>query len=174
MPALRTGSIDDAAERIDELHATIADARVRVREARRALGAVINDADGVFDERDAMTIGELAQALGVRASALRHWEDEGLVTPVRRPSGSRTYGSSSIAQARLVAVLRAGGYRIPAIAQALDLLRMQASTARAELLLDARLGELRQRSIKLLEAAGHLHSFLRDRDQQAEDRSQAS
>ena len=163
MPWLLTCSIDEAAEKIDDLHAVIASERARVREARRALDAVLQDADEVFDERDAMTISELAGALGVRTSALRHWEHEGLIAPARHPSHSRRYESKAIAAARLVAALRSGGYPIPTIARVLDQLRAHAMTSDAQQLLDARLAELTRRSIRLLEAAGDLHTFLRAR-----------
>lgn len=163
MPWLLTCSIDEAAEKIDDLHAIIASARTRVREARQALDAVLRDADEVFDERDAMTISELAHALGVRTSALRHWEHEGLITPARHPSRSRRYESKAIAAARLVAALRSGGYPIPTIARVLDQLRAHGMTSDAQQLLDARLAELTRRSIHLLEAASDLHAFLRAR-----------
>ncbi|MBT2499386.1 MerR family transcriptional regulator [Agromyces sp. ISL-38] len=165
MPWLRTCSVDEVAEKIDELHATLASARARVREARQALDAVLRDAGEVFDERDAMTISELAQALGVRTSTLRHWEHEGLVAPARRPPHNRRYESNAIADARIVAALRSGGYPIPTIARALDQLRTHGMTSDARELLDARLADLTRRSIKLLEAASDLHTFLRGRMQ---------
>jgi DNA-binding transcriptional MerR regulator len=163
MPRLRNGSVDEAAETIDELHSTIASARARVREARRALDGVLRDVGDVFDERDAMTISELAHALGVRTSAIRHWEHEGLVTPARDPRRNRRYESNAIADARLVAALRSAGYPIPAIAQVLDQLRTHGMTSDAQQLLDARLADLTRRSVKLLEAASELHGLLRAR-----------
>lgn len=159
MPVLLTGTVDEAAERIDELHAAIARGRSQLREARSGLVAVLVEKGEVFEERDAMTIGELAQALDVRPSALRHWEREGLVRP-DRASPVRHYGAGAIAEARIVAALRSGGYRIPAIARILDQLRSQGLTAEARELLDQRLAELTRRSIALLDAAGHLHEFL--------------
>ncbi|UUT34311.1 MerR family transcriptional regulator [Microbacterium elymi] len=123
MPVLLTSPLDVAAERIDDLHAALARDRARVREARRGLDAVLADTrvTADFDDRDAMTIGELAQALGVRTSALRHWESEGLVIPERLPATqTRRYRASAIAEARIVAALRGGGYRIPEIAGVLD------------------------------------------------------
>jgi DNA-binding transcriptional MerR regulator len=164
LPGLLAGTVEDAAEAIDELHAAIAHDRVAVREARRGLAAVLTDATDVFEERDAMTIGELADALGVRASALRHWEDQDLVGP-DRTAGARTrrYHAPAIAEARIVAALRAGGYGIPQISRVLNQLRTHGLTVDAEALLDARLADLSRRSVRLLEAAGHLHALLRSR-----------
>ncbi|MFF1574219.1 MerR family transcriptional regulator [Leifsonia sp. NPDC058292] len=160
MPRLLTDPIDEVAETFDELHASVAAARARVKAARRGLEGILQEGSDGFQETDAMTIGELAQALGVRPSALRHWEHERLVAPTRRRSGTRSYGSDAIAQARLVAVLREGGYPIPTIAAVLERLRDHGSNTRALRLLDERLANLTDRSIALLESAGHLHALL--------------
>jgi DNA-binding transcriptional MerR regulator len=161
MPVLINGTIDQAAESIHELHAGLAQDRTRVREALRGLEAVLADTAAVFDDHDAMTIGELAQALGVRTSALRHWEDEGLVHPDRvRASSARWYGARAISEARIAAALRAGGYPIPPIARILGELRTHGMTADAQTLLENRLDDLSRRSIALLDAAGHLHALL--------------
>lgn len=161
MPALITEPVDAAAERIDNLHVAIAGARTQVREALRGLDAVLADRTDVFDEHDAMTVGELAHALGIRASALRHWEKEGLVSP-DRDSGTRArrYGARAITEARIVAALRGGGYPIPPIARVLDQLRADGLSDDARSLLDQRLADLTRRSIALLHAAGHLHGLL--------------
>ena len=161
MPVLLAGALDEAADAIDNLHAAIARDRALVREARRGLDAVLADSTEPFEERDAMTIGELAQALGVRASALRHWEHEGLVHPDRAlGSGSRHYNARAITEARIVAALRSGGYPVPPIARILGQIRDEGLTVEAQALLDKRLADLSQRSIALLEAAGHLHALL--------------
>lgn len=161
MPRLLTGSIDDAAERIDGLHAALDAERARVRSARRGLDAVLAEPETDFDERDVMTVGELAQALGVRASALRHWEGADLVRPRRHQhTGARQYGDRSIAEARIVASLREGGYPIPRIRQVLVQLREHGLTDHARELLDERLAALTARSLSLLAAASDLHALL--------------
>jgi MerR family transcriptional regulator, copper efflux regulator len=38
-----------------------------------------------------LTIGELAERFGLATHVLRHWEDEGLLTPARRGNGRRVY-----------------------------------------------------------------------------------
>lgn len=160
MPTLLGGSLEDAAERIDDLHVAIATGRGLVREALRGLDAILRDDTETFDDRDAMTIGELAGALGIRTSALRHWEAEGLVRPDRStPSRMRIYGARAISEARVVAALRSGGYPIPPIAAILDQLRSQGMTVQARRLLDDRLRDLTRRSVALLDAAGHLHTI---------------
>jgi DNA-binding transcriptional MerR regulator len=161
MPRLLTGSLDDAAERIDGLHAALDAERARVRSARRGLDAVLAEPVTAFDERDVMTVGELAQALGVRSSALRHWEDADLIRPARHQhTGARQYGDRSIAEARIVASLREGAYPIPRIRQVLGQVREHGLTAHAGELLDERLIALTMRSLSLLAAASDLHALL--------------
>jgi len=161
MPVLRQSSAGDAAERIDELHAALAEERARVREALRGLDIAIDEAAEVVGDSDAMTIGELGQALDVRASTLRHWEQEGLVHPARiASSGARIYGAAAITEARVVAALRSGGYGIPPIASILEQVRAHRLTADARGILAERLADLRRRSIALLAAAGSLYELL--------------
>lgn len=161
MPTLLQGTLDTAAGRIDGLHAMLARSRDQVREASRGLQAALADTTNVFDDLDAMTISELAEALGVRSSALRHWEHEGLVNPDRiSQSQTRRYNAQAITEARVVAALRSGGHRIPLISRVLEQLREHGLTAEAQALLDARLSDLNRRSVALLAASGDLHTLL--------------
>ncbi|WP_231589716.1 MerR family transcriptional regulator [Microbacterium sp. Ag1] len=160
MPSLIGGSVEQAAERIDTLHADLALERSRVRAALRGLEDAVAEADDPFVEDDAMAIGELAQALGVRSSALRHWEREGLVRPLRRAGSVRSYDSAGITEARIAAALRAGGYGIPAVSRIIDEVRAHGDTAQVQRILAERLGDLTRRSVTLLAAAGHLHALL--------------
>lgn len=164
MPTLVHGSLEAAAEKIDDLHALLARSRNHVREASRSLQAVLSDPTHVFDDHDSMTISELAEALGVRSSALRHWEHEGLVNPDRiSHSQTRRYNARAITEARIVAALRSGGHGIPPISRVLDQLREHGLTAEAQALLDGRLSDLSRRSVALLGASGELHALLNER-----------
>ncbi|MFJ6533117.1 MerR family transcriptional regulator [Microbacterium sp. NPDC091662] len=163
MPELVEGSVEGAAERIDDLHADLSRERSRVREALSGLEVAVAEADDVFAEGDAMMIGELAQALGIRASALRHWEREGLVHPLRGAASTRSYGSVAITEARVAAALRSGGYGIAAITRILDEVRTHGRTVEVQRLLTERLADLTRRSVALLGAAGHLHDLLAER-----------
>lgn len=160
MPVLLGDAVERAADRIDDLHADLARERSRVHEALRGLDAAVVEADDLFAADDAMTIGELAQALGVRSSALRHWEREGLVRPLRGTGAVRSYGAVAITEARIAAALRAGGYGIPAVSRVIDEVRTHGDTAEVQRILAARRADLTRRSVALLGAAGHLHTLL--------------
>ncbi|MEX1077886.1 MAG: MerR family transcriptional regulator [Homoserinimonas sp.] len=109
---------DDAIARVVALHVDLARVREQTIAALRALETIVEE-DGSAaspSAADAMSITELSAALGVRSSALRFWEQQGLVTPKRTSRlGARTYPVAAIRDARIVAALRAGGYRIPAV-----------------------------------------------------------
>ena len=69
-----------------------------------------------------MSIGEVAARSGLAASALRFYEDQGLITATRTPGGARRYPRSVL---RRLAVVRAGrnvGLSLPEIRAALETL----------------------------------------------------
>lgn len=56
-----------------------------------------------------MRIGELATRAGVSVRALRYYEEQGLITPPRSPSGQRHYPDSAVDRVRLIQQLYAAG-----------------------------------------------------------------
>ncbi|WP_165975081.1 MerR family transcriptional regulator [Nonomuraea deserti] len=59
-----------------------------------------------------LTIGELASRTGVATSALRYWEELGLLPAPARVSGQRRYPPSAVGQVGLVIVLRGVGFTL--------------------------------------------------------------
>lgn len=59
----------------------------------------------------------------MRASALRHWEAEGLLAPGRDAHGARRYSPTDVRDARLIHQLRQAGYRIEPLRALLPQLR---------------------------------------------------
>lgn len=108
-----------------------------------------------------MSITELSAALGVRASTLRFWETEGLVAPDRdEPHSVRRYPPDAVRDARIVAALRAGGYRIPAIRGVMASLRDLDSAADARATLRNQISNIAARSVALLRAGADLAELL--------------
>jgi MerR family redox-sensitive transcriptional activator SoxR len=69
-----------------------------------------------------LTIGEVAGRSGMAASALRYYEQEGLIGATRTPGGARRYPRSVL---RRLAIIRAGrnvGLSLPELRAALDTL----------------------------------------------------
>lgn len=104
-----------------------------------------------------MTITQLAEALGVRSSTLRYWEEEGLVLPERVTTlRARRYGPAAIRAARVVVALRAGGYGIPAVREVMGSLENLGGPGDAGRVLRERLDRIAARSVALLRAGADL------------------
>ncbi|MGY0489770.1 MerR family transcriptional regulator [Streptomyces sp. WG-D5] len=161
MAGLWTGTVADAAAAVNAVHVGLARERDEALRAQEALWAIESEQrhDGV-DGADAMTVTELAAALGVRTSTLRFWEREGLITPERVTSRrARRYGPAAIGAARIVAALRGSGHGIPAVRDIVDSLhslRGDGGPERARRLLDQRLEQIAARSVALLRAGADL------------------
>jgi len=56
-----------------------------------------------------MRIGDVAQRAGVSTRALRYYEEQGLLTSERTPSGQRTYPESAVERVRLIQQLFTAG-----------------------------------------------------------------
>jgi DNA-binding transcriptional MerR regulator len=59
-----------------------------------------------------LTIGELARRAGVAASALRYWEDLGLLPAPTRISGRRRYPESALAHVGVILLRRDAGFSL--------------------------------------------------------------
>lgn len=157
MREIRLRPTDQAAALICGFHARLNDEREQALSARLALESIraeaFTEAEPV--EGDSMTITELSQALGVRASTLRFWEKAGLVRPDRvttRAGAARRYTLTAIREARITAALRAGGYRIPDIQNAITAVRDLNEVSNTVAALETRLEAIAQRALALLRA----------------------
>ncbi|HET6285424.1 MAG TPA: MerR family transcriptional regulator [Amycolatopsis sp.] len=63
-----------------------------------------------------MRIGELVRRTGVRERLLRYYEEQGLLHPVRRPSGYREYSEQDVGRVRNIRTLLAAGLGTATIA----------------------------------------------------------
>ena len=67
-----------------------------------------------------MKIGELADQLGVASSAIRYYEQVGLIKPPLRISGQRSFPESALKTIRFIQLAQAGGFSIAEIKTILD------------------------------------------------------
>ena len=158
---MRTAHTDPAGllALLDDAHARL---HVDRRELAREAAAAIAD-EPIDDPRpaDSMTISELASALGIRPSTLRHWDAEGLVTPRRAAARStRTYAPSDVRDARIVHQLRRAGYRIAPLRALMPQLRRAGGRADVRTALAARAADVDRRSRALVRAAAFLDGML--------------
>ncbi|HST17134.1 MAG TPA: redox-sensitive transcriptional activator SoxR [Gaiellaceae bacterium] len=72
--------------------------------------------------RDELTIGELAERSGVAASALRFYEEKGLVAADRTDGNQRRYDRSMLRRIALIQAGRAAGIPLAQIGEALQTL----------------------------------------------------
>jgi len=162
MTGLRSAPLADAAAVVDELHAQLATERARTLQALDALTAIRSEPGGSSGGA-VLTITELADALAVRTSTLRHWEAEGLLAPERVGSvRARVYDRRAVAAARVVAALRSAGYGIPALRDVVAAMRALGATGDAEAALRERLDRIAVRSVALLRAGADLAAVLDD------------
>lgn len=164
MSEIRDLPHDEAIARIVALHTGLTHARDQTLAALRALENIVDESatEAAPAPEDSMSITELSAALGVRSSTLRFWEQEGLVTP-ERPHGlnARRYPPRAVTEARIVAALRAGGYRIPAVRTVMATLKTMPGTKDTHEILRGRLGAIAEQSEALLLAGTDLVELLR-------------
>ncbi|GAA4902586.1 hypothetical protein GCM10023405_24310 [Streptomonospora salina] len=154
---IRTLPRDQAAALLGSFHVALARERDDALAAHRALQAIRAEASAETAPAtgDAMTITELAGALGVPASTLRFWEKSGLVVPERvttRAGAARRYPLPAIREARITAALRAAGYRIPDIRHTMTGIRRLHDVADPLAALESRVDAIARRTLALLRA----------------------
>lgn len=146
---------------LDAAHARLDAERRELRQAKEAARAISSEPIGEVRESDAMSVSELAAALGVRPSTLRHWDAEELVVPDRDPArGTRRYTPTHVRDARIVHQLRRAGYRIPALRALMPELRRARRLEDVTSALDARDASIEARSRALLDGAAALSAAL--------------
>ena len=123
MHAVHDGDLDTALALVDAHHAELD--RMR-RQVEQTLDAIRTSIDGLAvpaGERRSgrLRIGEAARAVGVRPSALRFWEQQGLLQPERDSrSGYRLYDRRQLRRLEVVVLLRGVNYDFEAIRSVLD------------------------------------------------------
>lgn len=110
--------------RLDATHARLHAERQEIELAKQAAGVIATEPIENVRPSDSMSISELAEALGVRPSTLRHWDAEGLVLPHRTDRRrARRYPPNAVRDARIVHQLRMAGYRIATLQALMPQLR---------------------------------------------------
>jgi len=69
---------------------------------------------------DRLPIGELARRTGIAVSAIRYYEEQGLVSSGRNAGGQRRFQRSDIRRLSFVLIAQQFGFTLPQIRQVLD------------------------------------------------------
>jgi DNA-binding transcriptional MerR regulator len=118
MRLLHEGDLDAALAVVDARHAALDRGRREVGQTLDALRTVAGRRDaGARAPRSAgLRVGEAARRAGVRVSALRFWEEQGLLHPRRDDSSRyRLYDEQQLRRLQVVVLLREAGYGFDAI-----------------------------------------------------------
>ena len=166
MRAVHGRDLQTALAALDQGHAELDRERAEIARVLAAFGTVLRGpaAAGPRPRRGARSgarIGEVAGAAGVRPSLLRLWERRGLLRPGRDPAtGYRAYDEREVRAARVVALLRRGGYPFPIVRAVVEELRSTGSPERVRAELARREQQLRRRSLRRLRASAALYGYL--------------
>ncbi len=123
MQAVHRGDLESALTVVDSRHAELDRGRREVGETLQALRTVTERQEtGTRVRRSGgLQVGQAARRVGVRVSALRFWEEEGLLHPHRNESsGYRLYDEQQMRRLRVVVLLKEAGYDFDAIRSVLD------------------------------------------------------
>lgn len=97
-------------------------------------------------EPELLTIGELAERVGVATSALRYYEEVGLLEPAERRAGRRHYHRSAVEVVGAILLLRHVGFTITEIGQ---LYSSRSDPAARRTLLLSKLEELSRKAAEI-------------------------
>lgn len=110
-----------------------------------------------------LTIGELADYVGVTVRAIRHYHQRGLLAePARDASGYRRYGAQAVLDLMRIKILADAGVPLARIDELLDAQpkRFAAAVARINQALEQQIRELELRRQRIADLAGGERTFL--------------
>jgi DNA-binding transcriptional MerR regulator len=162
MQAAHQGRLAEALALIDERHAALHATRQQLDQTLAALSVLATQLPAETHLRSSrrLRVGAAARMVGVRVSALRFWEQIGLLQPVREAgSRYRLYDERQLRRLRIVALLRQANYDFPAIRTTLDELEA-GQLQRAITAVEQRRSELARVSWQCLGALASFHAYV--------------
>jgi DNA-binding transcriptional MerR regulator len=147
---------------IDERHAELARTRRQLDQTLAALSVLAAQlpAEARAHVSERLRVGAAARLVGVRVSALRFWEQQGLLQPIREKGNTyRLYDDRQLRRLRIVALLRQANYDFAAIRTTLDELEA-GRPQRAVAAVEQRRSELATMSWRCLEAMAALYAYI--------------
>ncbi|MCG8351161.1 MAG: MerR family transcriptional regulator [Chloroflexales bacterium] len=162
MQAVHQGRCADALALIDQRHTELDRTRLQLAQTLAALGVLTAQLPSEKHPRvsERLRVGAAARLVGVRVSALRFWEQQGLLHPIRE-NGSRyrLYDERQLRRLRIVVLLRQANYDFVAIRTTLDEFE-SGQPQRAVAAVEQRRSELAHTSWRCLEAMAALYAYI--------------
>ena len=162
MQAAHAGKLGEALAAIDAHHADLNRTRQQLAQTLAALGVLMAQLPPATATRrpQGLRVGAAARLVGVRVSAVRFWEAQGLLRPARDPeSRYRLYDEGQLRRLRIVALLRQAHYDFGAIRTTLDELET-GQPQRAIAAIEHRRDELARISWRCLAALTTFHAYV--------------
>jgi len=162
MQAAHQGQLTRALALIDGRHAELAKTRLQLEQTLAALSVLAAQlpSETQAHSSEPLRVGAAARLVGVRVSAMRFWEQQGLLQPAReRGSRYRLYDQRQIRRLRIVALLRQANYDFAAIRTALDELEA-GELQRAVAAVERRRSDLARASWSCLEATAGFYAYI--------------
>ncbi|HLJ35867.1 MAG TPA: MerR family transcriptional regulator [Ktedonobacteraceae bacterium] len=163
MQHVHTHDLSSVLSEIDARHAALHQSRRELEQTLKILRTLSTALPPIYEGNTSakpLYIRDVAQRAGVRVSAIRFWEAQGLVQPHRDKSSKyRLYNEQHLRTLQVIALLRKANYGFEAIRSVLD----QLSSGTPEQVLIAaenRLKELAERSRHCTEATAKLWEYL--------------
>ncbi|MBT0770057.1 MerR family transcriptional regulator [Kineosporia sp. J2-2] len=107
-----------------------------------------------------MRIGEVAERAGVSVRAMRYYEEQGLVTADRSPSGHRRYAESAVVRVRFIQALYSAGLSSRTVAELLPIMDEGVITAQMFTRLDGERERIRVQIDELTQAYERLGQLI--------------
>lgn len=163
MQAIHQNDLAAALALIDARHAFIHASRLEVETMLQALQAISSElppSTGTSGGKKLLSIGEVARHIGVRVSAIRFWEEQGLIQPTRdKSSRYRLYDEQQVRLLQIVTLLRKTGYNLEATRTVLSQLAT-GTPQQALLAAQQRLNELSAASRRCAEATAAAWEYM--------------
>ena len=94
-------------------------------------------------EEKTLTIGQVAAQVRINASAIRFYEEQGVLPAPARVSGQRRYGADAVQKLEALRVAQQAGFTLPEIRDLLDESETEEASARLRTLAERKLPEVR-------------------------------
>ncbi|MBM7844588.1 MerR family transcriptional regulator [Herpetosiphon giganteus] len=161
MAALHQTDHQTAFNLINQHHAKLDNIRQQLDQTLSLLKAVADQLPPSQRQQQRLLVGEAAKAVGVPISALRFWEQQGLLQPIRQQSNKyRYYDERQLRRLRIIVLLRQANADFGSIRTTLATLDQQ-QPQRAVAAIEHRRAALAQQSWECLQANTSLVSYIK-------------